>query len=134
MSGYWQVEVYPKDRPKAAFACQEGLYEFNLMPFGLVNAPSTFERLMENILVGLQHKTCLVYLDDVIVFSSTFSEEIERLRQVLMCLDEAGLKLKAKKCSVSGRGSLLGHKVSQLGVSTDPAKTKNVVIGQLQQV
>ena len=100
MSGYWQVEVYPKDRPKAAFACQEGLYEFNLMPFGLVNAPSTFERLMENILVGLQHKTCLVYLDDVIVFSSTFSEEIERLRQVLMCLDEAGLKLKAKKCSL----------------------------------
>ena len=79
MSGYWQVEVDPKDRPKTAFACQEGLYEFNLMPFGLVNAPSTFERLMENIPVGLQHKTCLVYLDDVIVFSSTFSEGIERL-------------------------------------------------------
>ena len=127
MSGYWQVEVDPKDRPKTAFACQEGLYEFNLMPFGLVNAPSTFERLMENILVGLQHKTCLVYLDDVIVFSSTFSEGIERLRQVLMCLDEAGLKLKAKKCSLFQEEVLyLGHKVSQLGVSTDPAKIKNV--------
>ena len=61
MPGYWQVEMNPKDKPKTAFACQEGLFQFNLMPFGAINAPSTFERLMESALTGLQYQTCLIY-------------------------------------------------------------------------
>lgn len=68
-SGYWQVEMDPKDQEKTAFATTGGLYEYKVMPFGLVNAPATFERLMEQVLLGLHWETCLVYLDDIIVFS-----------------------------------------------------------------
>ena len=64
-SGYWQVECHPKDRPKTAFATRRGLYQFQVMPFGLCNAPATFEWLMETVLAGLQWDICLIYLDDV---------------------------------------------------------------------
>ena len=66
MSGYWQVEVDPKDHEKTAFATSGDLYEYNVMPFGLANAPATFKRLMEQVLRGLHWQTCLVYLDDII--------------------------------------------------------------------
>ena len=64
-SGYWQVEVAPEHREKTAFCTQEGLFEFNVMPFGLCNAPATFQRLMDCVLAGLQWSNCLVYIDDI---------------------------------------------------------------------
>ena len=67
LSGYWQVEVEPSDKQKTAFCTPEGLYEFNVMPFGLCNAPATFQRLMDMVLAGIQWSSCLVYLDDIIV-------------------------------------------------------------------
>ena len=67
-SGYWQVEVDPADRHKTAFSTPNGLFQFRVMPFGLCNAPSTFQRLMELVLAGLRWEICLAYLDDVIVF------------------------------------------------------------------
>ena len=67
-SGYWQVELDPDDREKTAFVTHQELYEFNVMPFGLCNAPSTFQPLMEFLLTGLQWSICLIYLDDVIIF------------------------------------------------------------------
>ena len=81
-SGYWQVEVTPEDRPKTAFTSMHGLYEFDVMPFGLTNAPSTFQRLMEAVLAGLSWEECLIYLDDIIVFSSSFKEHMLRLERV----------------------------------------------------
>ena len=127
MSGYWQVEMDPKDKPKTAFVCQEGLFQFNLMPFGLTNAPSTFERLMESVLSSLQYQTCLIYLDDVIVYSKSFLEGMARLEEVLKRFRKAGLKLKAKKCTLFQREvQYLGHIVSQNGVSTDPEKIATV--------
>ncbi|GFW48024.1 hypothetical protein TNCV_2402111 [Trichonephila clavipes] len=66
-SGYWQVEIHPKDREKTAFTSGQGLWQFKVMPFGLCNATATFERLMETVLKGLTFEACLIYLDDVII-------------------------------------------------------------------
>lgn len=68
VSGYWQVELDERDKEKTAFSTRQGLFQWKVMPFGLCNAPATFERLMELVLRGLCWKSCLVYLDDVIVY------------------------------------------------------------------
>ena len=98
-SGYWQVEVRPEDREKLAFITPDGLYQFKVMPFGLSNAPATFQRMMDVLLSGLKWNTCLVYLDDIVVFSKTFSEHLSRLDEVLARIQRANLKLKISKCS-----------------------------------
>ena len=78
--GYWQVPIREEDKPKTAFRTSNGLlYEFNRVPFGLTNAPATFSRLMDRVLDGVAWEACLYYLDDVIVFSSTWEEHLERL-------------------------------------------------------
>ena len=90
-SGYWQVAMDESDKEKTAFSTMNGHFEFNVMPFGLTNAPATFQRLMECVLAGLTYEQCLIYLDDVIVFSSTFDEHLCRNRNVLAALREAHL-------------------------------------------
>ena len=75
-SGFWQVGLDPRDKHKTAFSTSIGLYQFTVMPFGLVNAPSTFERLMEHEMRGLHWKDCLVYMDDLIVPAESFEKEI----------------------------------------------------------
>ena len=97
------------------------------MPFGLVNAPSTFQRLMETVLAGLSGDRCIVYIDDIIVPGSTFQEHLDNLRAVLDRLRSAQLKLKPKKCNLAERQvEYLGHVVSQDGLSTDPKKVEAV--------
>ena len=124
-SGYWQVEVDPADREKTAFATPDALYQFRVMPFGLCNAPGTFQRLMEHVLRGLHWSTCLVYLDDIIIFSKTIEEHLTRLREVLSRLRTAGLKLKPRKCHLLKQSvHYLGHVLSSEGVKTDSAKIK----------
>eukprot|EP00731_Ephydatia_muelleri_P029914 Em0021g437a len=81
-SGYWQVEMEPEHKEKTAFSTPFGTYQFKVMPFGLSNAPSTFQKLMEMVLAGLHWTTCLVYLDDIVIFSTTV-EQLSRLRDVL---------------------------------------------------
>lgn len=93
-SGYWQIGVRPTDREKKAFITADGLYQFRVMPFGLSNAPATFQRMMGVLLVGLKWNTCLVYLDDIVIFSKTFSEHLTRLERVLLRIRGANLKLK----------------------------------------
>ena len=95
-SGYCQVEVTPEDCAKTAFCTQEGLYEFNVMPFGLSNAPATFQHLMDSVLAGLQWSTCLVYLDDIIIMGRSFDEHMKNLQQVFERIKQAGLKLNAQ--------------------------------------
>jgi hypothetical protein len=122
-SGYWQIPMAETDKPKTAFVTKSGLYEFNVLPFGLTNAPSTFERTMEVILQGCQWRTCLIYLDDIIVFGKTHEQHVRRLAEVLEKLQRAGLKLKPSKCQFFQKSLLfLGHMVSEQGISTDPAK------------
>ena len=126
-SGYWQVEVDPSDREKTAFCTQQGLFEFNVMPFGLCNAPATFQRLMNLVLAGIQWQSCLVYIDDIIIFGKTFDQHLHNLQQVLDRLRQAGLKLHPRKCHfLQHEVTFLGHVVSQKGVSPDPNKTSKV--------
>ena len=126
-SGYWQVAMDPADQEKMAFSTYSGLYEFRKMPFGLVNAPATFQRLMEVVLAGLAREVCLVYLDDVLVMGKTLEEHNENLAKVLDRLCTVGLHLKPKKCSFAQlEVEYLGHVVSADGVRTDPKKSKAV--------
>lgn len=126
-SGYWQVEVQEEDRPKTAFNSRRGLYEFRVMPFGLCNAPATFERLMETVLAGLHWQICLIYLDDIIIHGHDFQSMLANLDSVLARLEEAGLKLKPKKCQLFCKEvTFLGHVISAEGVKTDPSKIQAV--------
>ena len=98
------------------------------MPFGLTNAPATFQRLMECVLAGLTEEQCLIYLDDIVVFSRTFEEHIERLGNVFQALRQAGLTLKLSKCAFARREvKYLGHIVSAAGVRPDPTKIEAVL-------
>ena len=127
LSGYWQVEVAEEDRAKTAFCTTEGLFEFRVMPFGLCNAPATFQRLMDLVLAGLQWSHCLVYLDDVIVLGTTFQEHLSNLKLVFERIREAQLKLKSSKCFfLKHKVQYLGHIVSDAGVQPDPAKIEKV--------
>ena len=124
-SGYWQVETDPQDKEKTAFTSRKGLFEFNVMPFGLCNAPATFERLMETVLAGLHWQICLIYLDDVIVSGKSFDDMVNNLRQIFERFQQAGLKLKPRKCTLfSKQVEFLGHVISEQGIKTDPKKTE----------
>ena len=127
-SEYHQVSIAKGDRPKTAFSFPgSGLWQFTVLAFGLCNAPAVFERLMLKILSGLTWKTCLVYLDDIIVHSKTFQGHLENLAEVLERLKQANLKLNPKKCRFFQKQvTFLGHVVSEKGVSTDPEKTEAV--------
>ena len=127
-SGYWQVEMEEADRKKTAFSTREGHFEFNVMPFGLTNAPATFQRLMECVLAGLTYEQCLIYLDDIVVFSVTFDQHLERLKMVFHHLAEAGLKLKPSKCHFAkSEIRYLGHIVLRQGIQADPDKTSAMI-------
>ena len=123
MSGYWQVKVHPEDREKTAFITRYGTYEFNVMPFGLCNAPATFQRLMNKVYKGIAYKYVVVYLDDTNVFSRTFDDHIKHLREVFTRIREAGLKLNIEKCNFwMKRLPFLGHIIEEKGISPDPDK------------
>ena len=98
-AGYWQVEMEESSIPHTAFTLGPlGFYECVHMPFGLTNAPATFQCLMESCLGDYHLKYCIIYLDDIIIFSKTPEEHISRLCKVFQKLDKAGLCLKPNKC------------------------------------
>ena len=117
-SGYWQVELDEESKALTAFTVGPlGFYQCKCMPFGLTNVPATFQRLMESCLGDMHLKWVIIYLDDIIIFSKTPKEHIQRLRGVFQKLHEAGLKLKPKKCEFfTTKISYLGHIVSRDGI------------------
>ncbi|XP_075128097.1 uncharacterized protein LOC142201168 [Leptodactylus fuscus] len=126
-SGYWQVPVAEKDKAKTAFIVPMGLFEFNRMPFGLSNAPGTFQRLMESCLGDMNFEATLIYLDDIVVYSASFTQHLDQLGQVFRCLRGHGLKLKPKKCRIFQREiEYLGHKVSEAGIQPSDDKVRAV--------
>ena len=128
-SGNWQVELDEKSIPLTAFTVGPlGFYECVWMPFGLTNAPATFQRLMESCLSDLHLNWCIIYLDDVIVFSRTPEEHITWLEAVFKKISDAGLKLKPSKCEFfKKRIHYLGHIVSDNGIEMDPKKIEAIV-------
>ena len=127
-SGYWQVELDPIDREKTAFTFhKKGLFHFKVMFFGLTNAPATFQRLMEKVLIGILWKICVVYMDDVICYADKFQTAYNNLKIVFQRLREAELRLKPKQCRLFSRSTkFLGHVVSGDGVSPGPEKMEAV--------
>ena len=132
-SGYWQVKMSPNSIEKTAFATREGLYQFCRLPFGLKNAPSSFSRLMSTVLQGLNLKSCMVYIDDILIWSKGgVREHLARLGEVSERLRAAGLSCKMSKCRLFETSvEYLGHIITREGVMTDPAKVE--VIKQLPQ-
>ena len=124
-SGFWQVELDPKDREKSTFITRFGTYEFTVMPFGLCNAPATFQRLMDTVLRDILWQFVVVYIDDINVGSKTFDEHLRHLDQVFHRLEQAGLKLSPEKCFFFKEEiPFLGHVVSRDGIQTDPEKLR----------
>ena len=125
-SGYWQVEMDEKSIPYTAFTVGPlGFYECICMPFRLTNTPATFQRLMESCLGELHLQYCIIYLDDIIIFSKTPKEHLHHLRLVFKKISEAGLKLKPSKCKFfKTRLEYLGHIVSEQGIETNPKKVQ----------
>lgn len=127
-SGYWNVPMEEESKHYTAFLTPWGLYEWNVMPFGLNNAPATFQRLMQFVFHGMLFEEVLIYLDDIITFSTTFEEHLERLERTFQRIREAGLKLKPKKCHIAKEEvEFLGYLVSDKGVRPDPNKVAPVM-------
>ena len=128
-SGYHHIELHEPHKERTAFTVGPlGFYEFHRMPFGLVNAPATYQRLMEQCFEGLHLDICYIYLDDLIIFSKTFEEHITRLEKIFQRLRDVNLKLSPKKCEFFKRKvKYVGNIVSEEGIEPDPDKILKVI-------
>ncbi|KAG7310665.1 hypothetical protein JYU34_003468 [Plutella xylostella] len=126
-SGYYQIGIRESDKYKTAFVTPDGHFEFNRMPFGLANAPATFQRIMNQVLGTARHKEALAYLDDVIIPSKDIEEGMARLESVLELFLNAGLTLNLSKCFFFGRKvDYLGFEVSAEGIRPGSRKIEAV--------
>ena len=128
-SRYWHVEMEEDSKAFTAFSVGPlGFYECKHMPFGLTNAPATFQQLMQSCLGSLHLHYCIIYLDDIIVFSKTLEEHVIRLRAVFEKLKQVGLKIKPSKCEFFRQElTYLGHVVSREGIQADPKKVEAIL-------
>ena len=127
-AGYWQIPMDERSKELTAFISEAGLFQFEVMPFGLSTAGATFQRFMDAVLAGLKWKSLLVYLDDVIIFSNSFEQHLKDLSEVFARLKTANLTLNRRKCHFFTEEFLyLGHVVSEEGIKPDPKKMEAIV-------
>ncbi len=127
-AGYWQIPMHEKSKEMTAFVSESGLYQFEVMPFGLKTAGATFQRFMDAVLAGLKWKSLLVYLDDIVIFSRTFEEHMKDLSEVFQRLRASGLQLNRSKCHfLKEEFTYLGHIVSEEGIRPDPKKIEAIL-------
>jgi hypothetical protein len=128
LSGFTQLEFRQEDVEKTAFRTHRGLWQFKRMPFGLRNGPSIFQRIMQGILAPYLWLFCLVYIDDIVIYSQSYEEYINHLDKVLGAIEGAGITLSPSKCHLFyDLILLLGHKVSRLGLSTHEEKVRAIL-------
>jgi hypothetical protein len=126
-SGYHQVPIKPEDREKTGFSTDKGHFEFIKMPFGLCGAPSTFQRLMNTVLTGINGTKAFVYLDDIIIYAADLKEHEYKLREVFSRLQKFNLQLQPAKCQFLRKEVIyLGHLITEKGVMPDPEKIRCV--------
>ena len=126
-SGYWQLKIDDDDKEKTAFVTQNGTYQFRVMPFGLTGAPGAFCRVMNSTMSDLLWKCCLVFVDDIVVWSKSYQQHFIDLQQVFDKLIEAGFTLKASKCKFFyDRIEFLGYVIEPGIIRTDPVKVKPI--------
>ena len=125
-SAYWSVEIDEGDKYKTAFATTRGLYEFNRMPFGLINSGSTYQRLVDEVLREVQQDD--PYGDDVCVHSKGFNSHMEDLKKTLEALRKARVKVRLDKCTFGDyEGEYLGHIVSKEGRHQSPKLMEKIL-------
>ena len=126
-AGYWQVAIAPEDREKMVFVCHKGAYQYKRMPFGLTNAPATFQRALDTILSGVKWQSCLIFLDDVIMYSNTEEEHIGHVDHVLRLLREAGVTLRLPNCRFFRTTvEYLGHDIERGRLAVMDANTRTL--------
>ncbi|MGL6009303.1 MAG: reverse transcriptase family protein, partial [Culicoidibacterales bacterium] len=126
-SGYYQIEINEDDKEKTAFRWKSGFYEFNRMPFGLCNAPATFQRTMDIIFNGINGHFVIPYLDDVIIFSKNHQDHIEHVQAVMDRIEDAGIKLNKSKCKFfKSEIEILGCVIGNGCVKPTAAKIKAI--------
>ncbi|CAG2210599.1 Transposon Ty3-G Gag-Pol polyprotein,Transposon Ty3-I Gag-Pol polyprotein [Mytilus edulis] len=124
-AGFWQIKMAEEDKSKTAFVCHKGLFEFNVMPFGLQNSPAVFSQLMEIVLQDLNF--AISYIDDILIFSETLEEHFNHIQQVFDRLRQHNLKLKLKKCQLlQEETNYLGFKINIDDVKPDDAKVEAI--------
>ena len=117
----------PADVHKTAFRTHDGLYEFLVMPFGLCNAPATFQALMNDVLRSFLRRFVLVFFDDILIYSASWADHLRHLRAVLTVLQQRRLFVKHSKCAFGvGSISYLGHVITEAGIAMDPTKVQAV--------
>ncbi|GBG64090.1 hypothetical protein CBR_g40539 [Chara braunii] len=126
-SGYHQIAIRPEDQHKTAFQTRYGLYEFVVMPFGLCNAPGTFQHAMNRIFHDYLDKFVIMYLNDILIFSKTVEEHVAHLDKVISLLRQHKFKINGEKCEFGRTRVLyLGHEISAEGLKPDDAKVANI--------
>ena len=123
LAGFTQLQMADESKELTAFRCHRGLYQFNRLPFGYRNGPSIFQRVMQDVLAPYLWIFTLVYIDDIVIYSTTFEDHLIHIDKVLKAVSRAGITLSPKKCNFAFQSlTLLGQRVSQLGLSTHKSK------------